>query len=281
MEMQTLLNQLAQKDADARRAAMKQALEDARLPYTVQRAEPDPKRLRTAENYLVKTGSAAQPCVLFCAHYDAVPGSFGANDNAAAVCILLHLAQTLQLRGITAEFAFFDAEEDNRAGSRFYVQQLEKGSVTAVVNLDLCGYGDMLVLYDKGCAKKAALRPFCAKAMLEKHGGQLVKFLPESDDASFRGTRIPTLSIAVAPRWDLQYLNALSTYSNGFLGKPPEFDMLISEMEVSSTMHGGFRDTPDCIQPEAMQRVYGYLLDVCVSPVPTERSRWLRLPNKN
>lgn len=272
MEFLTQLPLLACKDADARRSAMMHALETARLPYTVQRAQPDEKRLRTAENYLVKIGEADAPCVLFCAHYDAYPGSFGANDNAAAVCILLDLAHTLQGQGATAEFAFFDAEEEKRAGSRLYMQQLEKGSVTAVVNLDLCGYGDTIVLFDKGCAAKPAMRPFCSKAIQKAHGAQLVKYLPESDDASFRASRIPTLSVAIVPRWDVQYLNALSTYGGGLIGQPPEFEMMMSQMEVSTTMHGGFRDTPEHVQPKAMQRIYDYLLDAFHTE-PTRRWR--------
>lgn len=252
---------LACKDADARRSAMESALQLAGLTYTVQCEAESSKKLRPAQNFLVKTGDAAQPCILFCAHYDAQPGSLGANDNAAAVCILLALARTLAAEGTTAEFAFFDAEESGRDGSRLYVRELDKSSVTGVVNLDLCGYGDTIVILDKGHAKKRALQPFCSKEMMQKHTAQLVKYLPESDDASFRGTQLPSMSLAIVPRWDIQYLNALSTYGGGFLGRPPEFEMMIGQMEVTTTMHGGFRDTLESVQPEAMQRVYEYLLE--------------------
>ncbi|MEG0897600.1 MAG: M28 family peptidase [Ruthenibacterium sp.] len=263
-----MLTLLACKDADARRAAMEEALRLSALQYTVQTDAENTKMLHPAQNFLVKIGDAAQPCLLFCAHYDALPGSLGANDNAAAVCILLALARTLSARGQTAEFAFFDAEESGRGGSKLYVRELAKGSVTGVINLDLCGYGDTLVILDKGHAKKKALRPFCGKDILQKHTAQLVKYLPESDDASFRGTQLPSMSLAIVPRWDIQYLNALSTYGGGFLGRPPEFEMMIGQMEVTTTMHGSFRDTLEAVQPDAMQRVYNYLLDACTAEEP-------------
>src|SRR5262245_2705393 len=46
------------------------------------------------ENYEVDVGDGDRILVL-AAHHDAVPGSPGANDNAAAVGILLHLAERL------------------------------------------------------------------------------------------------------------------------------------------------------------------------------------------
>lgn len=264
------LEHLAQKDPEMRRTAMEQALRETHLPYTVQRAKPDSKRLHMAENFLVKTGEQDKPCVLLCAHYDAVPGSAGANDNAAAVCILLELAHALAARGETFEFAFFDAEEDGRAGSKLYVKELERGSVTGVINLDLCGYGDTVVVLDKGHVKKPALSGLCNGDIMQRHSAQFVKYLPESDDVSFRGSQVPHTSIAVIPRWDIQFLNALSTYGGSFISRPPEFDMITGQMEVSTTMHGGFRDTAQSVQTEAMQLVYDYLYEA-LTAAPVEK----------
>lgn len=263
MEFCRQVARLAQKDPDARRAALEAALQEAQLEYTVQTPRNSDGRLRTEQNYLLKLGDQQAPCLLFCAHYDAVPGSLGANDNAAAVSILLALAKRLRAEGKTAEFAFFDAEEQKRAGSKLYVQELEKGSVTGVVNLDLCGYGDTLVLLDKGYLKRSALRAFADKKRLERQDARVVKYLPESDDVSFRSSHIPTLSLAIVPRWDVQYLNTLATFGGGFLGRTPEFEMILGQMEVCSTMHGNYRDTLDGVQESAMQRVFSFLLEAC------------------
>ena len=66
----------------------------------------------------------------------------------------------------------------------------------------------------------------------------------------------------MVPRWDIAYLKALATYGEGFLGRPPEFETMLGQMEVVTTMHGGFRDGPEWIQTEAMENVYKYVLAV-------------------
>ena len=55
------------------------------------------------------------------------------------------------------------------------------------------------------------------------------------------------------------------------LGRSPEFKMMLGEMEVASTMHGGFRDAIKWVQPEAMQMLYDYLLDAITTPPPAKK----------
>ena len=74
------------------------------------------------------------------------------------------------------------------------------------------------------------------------------------------------MSLCVVPRWDIQYLKAMATYGDGFLGRPPEFDMMMGQMEVSTTMHGGYRDHPDYVESEAMSQIYGYLSEAVAAP---------------
>ena len=57
----------------------------------------------------------------------------------------------------------------------------------------------------------------------------------------------------------------------GLLGRSPEFKMMLGEMEVASTMHGGFRDAIKWVQPEAMQMLYDYLLDAMTTPPPAKK----------
>ena len=119
-----------------------------------------------------------------------------------------------------------------------------------------------IAICGKGHETKPVLRPFCDKALLDKHNGQVLKYLPKSDEVSFAGSRIPTMSLCVVPRWDIQYLKAMATYGDGFLGRPPEFDMMLEQMEVITTMHGGYRDNPQYVEEDAMMQVYGYLLEL-------------------
>ena len=47
--------------------------------------------------------------------------------------------------------------------------------------------------------------------------------------------------------------------------------MMLGEMEVASTMHGGFRDAIKWVQREAMQMLYDYLLDAMTTPPPAKK----------
>lgn len=273
MILDQYLTQLSLKDPDARREALKTVLEQEKLSFYLQEEEPSQKAPRGIVNYLL-TPWSSEPGLLFCAHYDAVFGSFGANDNAASLCILIELAKALKEKDISARIAFFDGEETGNAGSRLFASSKELDTITGVVNLDICGFGDTIAVYDRGNAKKEPVRSFCSKSILNSHNGLLVKYLPPSDEASFTGKRLPAISIAIVPHWDIQYLNSLSHMGSSFLGKPPEFDMILSQMEVTTTMHGGYRDSPEWVQQEAMSRVYHYLLDAATTP-PEKKKGWL------
>ena len=270
MEMKRHLETLAQKDPDLRRQALADVLDAEGLSYYLQEDGPNFKNPRGTVNYILDPWQDA-PSLLFCAHYDAVPGSFGANDNAAALCILIDLAKDLKEKGHPARFAFFDGEETGCSGSRLYVSCLDsqdhrRQDLTGVVNLDVCGFGDTIAICGKGNENKPVFRPFCQKLLLDRYNAQVLKYLPKSDEASFAGSRIPALSLCAIPRWDIQYLKAMATYGDGFLGRPPEFDMMMGQMEVSTTMHGGYRDHPDYVESEAMSQIYGYLSEAVAAP---------------
>ncbi len=265
------LAELAQTDLLARRAALEALLAGEGLDFTVQECAADEKR-KAARNYLLLPPGGG-PCPLLCAHYDAHPGSVGANDNAAALCILAALAKTLRGRGVQAAFAFLDGEESGHSGAKLLESQRD-WEASVVVNLDMCGYGDTLTVYARGSQKKPAARPFCDKARLESHHGKLVKYLPESDDVCFSTRRQPVLSVAVMPKWDTKYLDAMAAQGSGLLGRTPEFKMMVGQMEVASTMHGGFRDGVKWVQPAAMQQVYDYLLDALCAPPPPAKKRF-------
>lgn len=87
--------------------------------------------------------------VIFCAHFDAVPGSPGANDNGSGVAAVLEGARVLADAPAprTIRFMFFTAEEFGLIGSRQYVvsvltPKLESGEERFIgcVNLDVMGY---------------------------------------------------------------------------------------------------------------------------------------------
>lgn len=266
---------LAQKDADIRRQAVANVLTSENITYRLQTSDVSKENPRGICNYLFSTGTS-KASLLFCAHYDSHPASCGANDNASSICILIELAKTFEKENISADFAFFDGEENGNSGSKLYIAEMDTHSISAVINLDVCGYGSNLVIHGNGYEKKPVFSNFCNKELLETHHVQLVDYLPPSDDHIFSKKGIPALSIAVVPYWDIQYLKTLASYGSGILGRPPEFDMILGEMDVMNTMHGGQKDSVEWIEPEAMDKVYHYLLEGIKIPV-TEKKKKINL----
>ena len=284
--------QLAQPELSARREAVLHLLSRAGLSHEVQTAsakpdtggfalfaQPAPKAEVEVQNIIVRPVEIAGPKLVIGAHYDAFPGSPGANDNASGMAVLLALAQELSRSGCdkAVEVVFFDAEESGRAGSIAYLAECSSEEVAGMVNLDVCGYGDTLCVR---CMKKTPLlRNFTDKARLRRFDGEEVCYLPDSDDKTFSKAHIPALSVAMLPRWDSAILPALKDYANGFLGIPPELREQVASMEIMSTLHGGPRDNPSYLSEAAMRRVLDFLLDALNAP-PEKRTLWQALTGK-
>lgn len=88
--------------------------------------------------------------VIVCAHYDSVPFSPGAGDNATGTASLLEIAKT---KRENMQFILFGAEEWNKYGSYAYVRDLTKKqlkNIKAVVNIDMIASKEIYVM----CSKK-------------------------------------------------------------------------------------------------------------------------------
>jgi hypothetical protein len=78
------------------------------------------------------------------AHYDTVPGTPGADDNASAVAVLLEIARNIQsvsLEG-TVRLVAFTLEEYSFVGSARYVESLkkEKEEILGMISLEMVGF---------------------------------------------------------------------------------------------------------------------------------------------
>lgn len=84
------------------------------------------------------------PRLIIGAHFDAVPGSPGADDNATGVAALLESARIVRESGIRAavEFVAFNIEECGMVGSRAYARKLkaERAAVRGMLSLEMIGY---------------------------------------------------------------------------------------------------------------------------------------------
>jgi aminopeptidase YwaD len=78
------------------------------------------------------------------AHYDTVPGSPGADDNASAIAVLLEVARNIQavpLEG-TVRLIAFSLEEYSYVGSTHYVENLKKGreEILGMISVEMVGF---------------------------------------------------------------------------------------------------------------------------------------------
>jgi len=82
------------------------------------------------------------PLTLVCAHYDSVPDTPGADDNASALAVMLGVARTRPAR---TAFVAFNREEDGMVGSSDFVRWLarpEAPHFDQVHVLEMVGYTD-------------------------------------------------------------------------------------------------------------------------------------------
>ena len=80
--------------------------------------------------------------VIIGAHYDTVPGSPGADDNATGVAVLLELARLFvaQRPRRPMKLVAFDLEEYGLVGSRNYVKALQGQPVYLMLSLEMLGF---------------------------------------------------------------------------------------------------------------------------------------------
>ncbi len=102
---------------------------------------------KTHLNLILNLNSASAsnlPPILIGAHYDAVPGTPGADDNATGVAVLLELAAVFSASPLKypVRLVAFDLEEYGLLGSTAYAQQLkqDKQKLRLMLSLEMLGY---------------------------------------------------------------------------------------------------------------------------------------------
>ena len=251
---------LSQKELSARRQALNDILSREGIKFN---AEESSDGLTVNFTFTSRGGNSGY---LFTAHYDNTRGSYGANDNMAGVCVIIDLCLALERSNIGAEFLLTDGEEYGNMGAEMYCESHGLNHIDGVIVLDMCGYGDNIVLRVRGSGK--IFGRFTGYDILQRNNARTVKYIPPGDDIIFRKYHVPVLSVSIVPKWDVQYLKALASYGDRLLGMPPEFEMMLSQMEVTQTIQGGPKDSPEFVQPEAVNRVYSFLFEAMTHESP-------------
>lgn len=175
--------------------------------------------------------------ILIGAHYDAVPGTPGADDNASGVVVLLELAKAFSANPPQSpvRFVAFDMEEYGMLGSTAYARQLqaEGQSLRLMLSLEMLGYCDptpgsqqypagLQAIYpDTGdyIGLIGNLRTIPALVSLSRtirNGGTPCQWLPVPN----RGLPIPQTRLSDhSPFWDLGY-PAIMVTDTSFMRNP-------------------------------------------------------------
>jgi len=181
--MLEIIKELEGKSHTRRRETICQLLEAWEVPFQMQ-------TYRTGVNLFVK--SSTPHYIGISSHYDVVPGSLGANDNASAIAVTLELVRRLQqynVRHLGLQFFFFDEEECGLKGSQAYVSAFGYRGMKGLYNFEMVGRGDQLALWPLKTESKGSLlstlEKQCRLLSLPSHRFDQLLSLT-SDHASFR-----------------------------------------------------------------------------------------------
>ncbi|MGL6340330.1 MAG: M28 family peptidase, partial [Waterburya sp.] len=102
---------------------------------------------KTHQNLILNLNSASNsdlPPILIGAHYDAVPGTPGADDNGTGVAVLLEMAQVFASHPLKypVRLVAFDLEEYGLLGSTAYAKYLrdKRQKLRLMLSLEMLGY---------------------------------------------------------------------------------------------------------------------------------------------
>jgi aminopeptidase YwaD len=227
-----------------REAAVGRWLEARGVPFTRERFASFEGR---GDNFCVELGHGDRALVLV-AHHDAVPGSPGANDNAASVAILLSL-----LEGWTAReprgrvrLLFPACEEMGYLGARHWVRARGVADVRGVLSLELPGVGDSVAVWDATVetpfltAIRRALEGAGLQADTSYHVvGRIPVF--GSDHRAFAAAGVPAHGLTSVPTAETEALrrfifHPVRTALRRGARRPPPFDTYHTARDVSATL---------------------------------------------
>lgn len=141
MELLQIVRELEGLSNQERLSYLLASLKKLKITYTIQ-------DYATGANVI--TTPLKEPFIGVASHFDVVPNSPGANDNASAMAVCLEIARRAQedkLNNLGIQVYFFDEEETGLKGSRAFVKEMGLRSLKALINLEMVGMGNQLALW--------------------------------------------------------------------------------------------------------------------------------------
>lgn len=118
----------------------------ATLPASVSPVQHSAHPLHPAEQRVPGVQRSLPPLII-AAHYDTVPGSPGADDNASSLAVMLEVARSLQTVPLSrpVQFIAFCLEEEDLKGSLAYAAHLRATGeeITGAIVLECVGYASL------------------------------------------------------------------------------------------------------------------------------------------
>lgn len=167
----TLLKRLCRSSNTARRNVLEEELRSRGINY------------ENWQDMALIVPSAREDVVVLCAHFDAVRGSYGYNDNGMALVTVLKMLGTLPDR---VEVVFTNCEEQGALGALHYLDHTHK-HVAGCINLDVVGCFDQVYLDPMNCA--------AARQLVHCKQGTM----PPSDAYAFARRGVPSVCFSCGP----------------------------------------------------------------------------------
>lgn len=143
MNLLEIVEKLENKTSTQRFEIMTQMLAEMGISYFVQ-------VYKTGKNIIIKSKNTTKKYIAIGSHFDVVPRSGGANDNATAMVVCLNIlvrAKQHQFKNFQIAGFIFDEEETGLKGSKAYTQEFGIADLEGVINLELVGQGDKFALW--------------------------------------------------------------------------------------------------------------------------------------
>ncbi len=220
--------------------------------------------------------------LVFSAHYDAVAGTPGANDDASGVAVLLGLCRELRGTSLPVRAIFFDREEAwvrvtpfrlGLLGSLYYVWKYGIHDIYCVYNLEFVGKGDCVCIWPVAPGVESptarSVEETAARLSLPARRANIPALLFSSDHLSFRLRGCGAVTLSLLPSEQLPDLERAM-----YPSKMPR--LLLRGRQALPEPLGRVhtrRDSSAYLDEESLQRMLSLLLLLAREPQYVEKQQ--------